>query len=104
MLNVTPLLSVNSSNQTSWGPGLWPCTPPVSVPEAANVRLCAHPPHLATGPSQFHKPTQQKPTQNRTHMHKDAHTLKRMNVCLVTMTYKVSVHIYERKIKSGTHI
>ena len=58
MLNVTPLLSINSSIQTSWGPGLWPCTPPVSLPEAGEACLLAQPPHLTTGPSHMHKHTQ----------------------------------------------
>lgn len=45
MLNVTPLLSINLSMQTSWGPELWPWTTLVSSPEAGRTCLLAQPPH-----------------------------------------------------------
>lgn len=108
MLNVTPLLSINSSIQTSWGPGLWPCTPPVSLPEAGKACLIAQPPHLATGPS---------------HMHKHTHKIKNLLTISYTCTrakmhifiwvyactlqhislQKVSVHTYLRTNSDHTH-
>lgn len=54
MLNVTPLLSINLSTQTSWGPGPCPCTPPCK-PSRSWQSLPACPPHLAVGPSNTHR-------------------------------------------------
>ena len=108
MLNVTPLLSINSSIQTSWGPGLWPCTPPVSLPEAGKACLIAQPPHLATGPSHMHKHTHtqnQKPAHNigHTHTRKDAH----MSVCMHAAEYEftkgVRAHLLKDELGSHVH-
>ncbi len=109
MLNVTPLLSINSSIQTSWGPGLWPCTPPVSFPEAGEACPLAHPPHLAAGSSHMHK---------QTHTHTQCQSLRKilytctlarmhifiykhecMHACMLqnVSLHKVSVHAYLAK-------
>lgn len=115
MLNVTPLLSINSSIQTSWGPGLWPCTPPVSLPEAGEACLLAHPPHLATGLSHMHKHTHTrskskahaKISYTYIHTHKDAHIHIQAWVHACTLWHaglqKVSVHTYLAKTNSLTH-
>lgn len=71
MLNVTPLLSINSSIQTSWGPRLWPCTPPAHLAEAGEACLVAHSPHLTTGLSHMDK---QRHTHTVTHSLSSTHT------------------------------
>lgn len=102
MLNVTPLLSINLSMQTSWGPELWPWTTLVSSPEAGRACLLAQPPHGVSQICTLKTKHMQKIFSAYLNKHTQIYTRQRLDTCKAKLKKKY-VNSYLRNTNLQTH-